>query len=213
MIKPAVMLAFSISSFPVFAERENFDAVPPGGLPDGWQCGVTGRGSPTWGVVTDLVAPSPPYVLSQSGSGTFPWCVVASVAIANGYVEAKVRPASGIKDQAGGLVWRWKRPDTYYVARINALENTVALYHVRNGRRSLIRRAWAPVPRDIWQTLRVDFSGTRIAVSWNGRVYIEARDRHITGAGAVGVWTRRDSNTAFDDFAYGSSPALPPPRP
>lgn len=29
-------------------------------------------------------------------------------------------------------------------------------------------------------------------------------DEHISGAGAVGVWTKADSVTLFDDFTYGS---------
>jgi hypothetical protein len=28
-------------------------------------------------------------------------------------------------------------------------------------------------------------------------------DAHIAGAGAVGVWTKADSVTVFDDFSWG----------
>ena len=57
----------------------------------------------------------------------------------------------------------------------------------------------------MWHTLRVEFSGVRISVSLDGRRYIEFEDKHISGPGAVGVWTKADSVTAFDDFTYESS--------
>jgi hypothetical protein len=111
------------------AVEENFDAVKPGTLPDDWSCGVTGKGSPVWKVETDTSAPSKPNVLKQSGSGTFPWCLKQSVQIADGFVEVKFEPLAGREDQAGGLIWRFKDGDTYYIVRANALENNVSLYH------------------------------------------------------------------------------------
>ena len=51
----------------------------------------------------------------------------------------------------------------------------------------------------------MDFAGKRIAVALDGKTYIDLEDEHITGPGAVGVWTKADSITAFDDFAYGPS--------
>ena len=98
-----------------------------------------------------------------------------------------------------------KNGDTYYVARANALENNVSLYYTANGRRNTIKYVKAPVARDTWHTLRVEFDGSLIKVSLNGKTYIEEKDTHIAGGGAVGLWTKADSNTAFDDFAYGSA--------
>jgi hypothetical protein len=114
----------------------------------------------------------------------------------------KFKPMRGKEDQAGGLVWRWKNGDNYYVARANALENNVSLYYTQDGRRHTIKYVDAPVARNTWHTLRVDFSGTRIAVRLNGRLYIEVDDDRVKGGGAVGLWTKADSVTAFDDFSY-----------
>ena len=104
------------------ADTDNFDQAPTGSPPPNWTCGVTGQGSPVWKVETDPSAPSKPNVLKQSGSGTFPWCVRKDVSVADGYVEVKFKPLEGREDQAGGLVWRWKDGDNYYIARANALE-------------------------------------------------------------------------------------------
>lgn len=187
------------------AQTENFDKSAAGALPQGWKCGVTGKGTPRWQVEADATAPSKPNVLKQSGQGTFPWCVKNGASVTDGYIEVKFKSISGGEDQAGGVVWRWKDGENYYVARANALENNVSLYYTENGRRNTIKYVNAPVPRNTWHALRVDFAGTSIKISLNGKAYIEAQDSHIIGSGAVGVWTKSDSVTAFDDFTYGSA--------
>jgi hypothetical protein len=123
---------------------------------------------------------------------------------ADGTVEVKFKPISGREDQAGGLVWRFKDGDNYYVARANALEDNVSLYYTQNGRRNTLKYVDAPVPRNTWHTLRAEFSGERIRVILDGKLYIELEDDHIDGNGAVGVWTKADSVTLFDDFSYGA---------
>ncbi len=183
----------------------NFDSIAPGELPPGWIAGVTGKGSPRWAVAADANAPSAPNVLKQSGSGTFPWCVDKRSSLADGFVEVKMKPVSGREDQAGGVVWRWKDGDNYYVARANALEGNVSLYHTTGGRRITIKYVDAPVARDAWHTLRVEFAGQHIRVVFDGVARIELDDAHIAGAGAVGVWTKADSVTLFDDFRFGES--------
>jgi hypothetical protein len=195
----------SLASAAAMAQAINFDGDAVGSVPSGWTCGVTGRGSPRWTVAADPTAPSKSNVLMQSGSGTFPWCVKSGTSLADGFVEVKFKSISGGEDQAGGLVWRWKDGDNYYVARANALENNVSLYYTERGSRKTIKYVDAPVARGSWHTLRVDFAGARIAVSLDGKRYIELDDSHIGGAGAVGVWTKADSVTAFDDFAYGAA--------
>jgi len=201
-VKGLVLMTI-LSSTTAAAQTAGFDSDAVGGLPAGWKSGVTGRGSPKWTVETDASAPSRPNVLKQSGSGTFPWCVRPDVAIADGWVEVKFKPISGREDQAGGVVWRWKDGDNYYIARANALENNVSLYYTANGRRNTLKYVDAPVAGNAWHTLRVEFSGKAIRVIYDGKPAIEMDDAHIAGAGAVGVWTKADSVTLFDDFGYG----------
>ena len=199
------MTALSVFGASVaFAQSDNFDKDQPGSVPPGWECGVTGKGNPRWAVEADKSAPSAPHVLRQSGSGTFPWCVKKNTSIADGFVEVKFKSEKGREDQAGGVVWRWKNGDNYYVARANALEDNVSLYYTAGGRRNTIKYVDAPVPPNVWHSLRVEFSGNRIKVLLDGKLYIEEDNSRIAGAGAVGVWTKADSVTAFDDFSFGS---------
>jgi hypothetical protein len=183
-------------------EAFRFDNDKTGSLPAGWQAGVTGQGKPKWTVEADATAPSPPNVLKQSGSGTFTWCVKTDSVFADGAVEVRFKPISGRQDQAGGVVWRWKDGDNYYVARANALENNVSLYYTEHGRRQTLKYVDAPVAGNAWHTLRAEFAGTRIRIVFDGKPYIDLDDNHISGPGAVGMWTKADSVTAFDDFIY-----------
>ncbi len=195
----ALIIAFTIS----LALAEGFDQDKVGAPPRGWSCGVTGSGSPVWFVEAEATAPSKPNVLIQSGGGAFPWCVKRDVALADGFVESGFKPLGGREDQAGGLVWRWKDSENYYVARANALENNVSLYYMERGKRHTLKYTDAQVPSGQWGTLRVEFSGNRIRILLNGKSYIDIEDTHISGAGSVGVWTKADSVTAFDNFLFG----------
>ena len=204
MKKTIVAMGGLLAAGAALGQTTGFDMDTPGTLPAAWEQGVTGKGAPRWAVRQDASAPSAPNVLQQSGSGTFPWCVLRSSSLENGFVEVKFKALSGRQDQAGGIVWRWKDGDNYYVARANALENNVSLYYTADGRRNTIKYVDAPVPSNVWHTLRVEFSGKRIKVALDGKTYIELEDSRISGPGAVGLWTKADSVTAFDDFSYGS---------
>lgn len=198
------MAALFFFSGNALAEIVNFDSAQTGEIPPGWIAGVTGNGSPQWAVKADETAPSKPNVLKQSGEGTFPWCVKKDTSIANGFVEVKFKPISGKEDQAGGLVWRWKDGDNYYLTRANALENNVAIYHTIHAKRRAFKNVNITVQSNEWHTLRADFNRNHFIVTFDGRRLIEVNDEKITGDGAVGVWTKADSITLFDDFSYGS---------
>lgn len=201
LLASALIMTINLSQ----AATMNFDLDATGALPKGCMAGATGGGAPKWSVEFDASAPSKPNVLKQSGEAPFPWCVVTNTAIADGMVEVKFKPVAGREDQAGGLVWRFKDGNNYYVARANALENNVSLYYTLNGSRRTLKYVDAPVPRNAWHTLRVEFSGKRIRVMLNGKSYIDMEDSRIAGAGMVGMWTKADSVTLFDDFTYAST--------
>jgi hypothetical protein len=182
-------------------------------LPQGWLTGVTGQGNARWEIVADDTAPSSPNVLRQSGEATFCWAVDSSQSIGDGFAEVKIKPLAGKEDQAGGLVWRFRDANNYYVVRANALEGNVVLYKTVNGKRSSLQvkgRMFGygvdiDVPKGKWSTLRVEFAGDTFTVSFNGKKLFDVEDQTFTSAGAVGLWTKADSVTAFDDFKYGAA--------
>ncbi|HEY5911046.1 MAG TPA: family 16 glycoside hydrolase [Verrucomicrobiae bacterium] len=181
-----------------------FDDCTAGAPPPGWTATKTGKGDPKWEVVADSSAPSKPNVLKQSGEATYPVCFKNDTNLKDGFVEVKFKPISGKEDQAGGLVWRCQDADNYYIARANALEDNVTIYHTIKGKRVSFKNVNTKVASGVWHTLRVEFSGNRFAVIYDGRKVIEASDDSFADAGKVGVWTKADSVTLFDDFSYGS---------
>ena len=193
------------------AETISFDADAVGALPQAWIAGVTGRGAARWTVEADANAPTQPNVLKQSGQGDFPWCVLRNVVLADGFVEVKFKPISGSEDRAGGLVWRAKDANNYYVVRANALEDNVVLYKTVNGVRTsldIVGRTGGygvkqAVPANQWHTLRVEFAGTRFKVIFNDKPLFEVEEATFAEPGMVGLWTKADSVTAFDAFTYG----------
>ncbi|QQX88655.1 hypothetical protein JJQ59_25270 [Cupriavidus necator] len=205
-MKPTLLIALLLGmAIPAMGETILFSQQRPGVLPAGWVCGVTGHGNPNWTIEPDSTGPNLGNVLRQSGSGDFPWCVKQDVSLADGFVEARFKPVAGREDQAGGVVWRWKDGNNYYVARANALEGNVSLYYTTGGRRHTIRYRDAPVAPGTWHLLRVEFTGPRIRVALDGKLYIDTSDKHIPGAGAIGVWTKADSVTLFDAISFGSN--------
>ena len=125
--------------------------------------------------------------------------------IRDGFVEVKFKPISGKEDQAGGVVWRLKDANNYYIARANALEDNVTIYHTINGRRTEKKRTNTKVASNQWHTLRVDFQGSHFTVTFDGKKAIEWDDTTFKDSGRVGVWTKADSVTVFDDFTYSGS--------
>ncbi len=194
------------------AETVNFDKTEVSKLPPNWAGTKTGAGEPRWAVVGDDSAPSQPNVLKQSGVATYPVCIKEDANLKDGYVEVKFKAVSGKEDQAGGVLWRCRDADNYYVARANATEDNVVLYKTVKGKRTsldIVGRKGGygvkePVPSGQWHTLRVEFAGNLFTVIFNGKKLFDVRDDTFADAGKVGLWTKADSVTLFDDFSYGS---------
>ena len=186
------------------AQTVNFDNAAVGAAPNGWTATKTGTGNAKWTVEKDDTAPSKPNVLKQSGQATYPVCIKDDTSLKDGFVEVKFKPISGKEDQAGGVIWRAKDSNNYYIARANALEDNVTIYDTVNGRRTERKRTNTKVATSQWHTLRVDFQGNHFTVTFDGKKAIEWDDQTFKDAGKVGVWTKADSVTLFDDFNYGT---------
>jgi hypothetical protein len=205
-VKMLILLTLTMSAAiaVVFAASINFDNLAVGAPPPGWTATKTGTGEAKWTVEQDATAPSQPNVLKQSGQATYPVCIKDDTSLKDGFVEVKFKPISGREDQAGGLVWRAKDSNNYYVARANALEDNVTIYHTINGRRTEKKRASMKLASNQWHTLRVEFQGPHFSVTCDGKKALDWDDDTFKDAGKVGVWTKADSVTVFDDFSYGA---------
>jgi hypothetical protein len=171
----------------------NFDGDATGGLPAGAELF-----SGSWVVRAEADAPSKPNALCQVGDAEFP-----AIALGNGVygdltVTMRFKPISGKVDQAAGIISRVQDKDNYYIIRANVLETNVNLYKYAGGRRSGIKDGSVKVANSQWQELRLEVSGDRLRGFLNGQLVVEAIDRTYK-AGRVGLWTKADSVTCFDD--------------
>ena len=203
-MKTLMLATLVLTGVPPAADTVNFDSAAIGQPPAGWTATRTGSGDAKWTVEKDDTAPSKPNVLKQSGAATYPVAFKNDTSVKDGFVEVKFKPISGKEDQAGGVVWRLKDANSYYVARANALEDNVTIYDTVNGRRTERKRTNMKVAGNAWHTIRVDFAGNHFIVTLDGKKAIEWDDETFKDAGKVGVWTKADSVTLFDDFSYGA---------
>ena len=197
------------------AQIINFDGDETGKSPKGFSQALTGKGKiGVWVVMKDDAAPGQPNVLAQTDmeatSHRFPLCVFDGAAAADVDLSVKFKPVKGKVDQAAGIVWRYQDKDNYYIVRANALENNVVLYKVEKGKRLDLDPKGAgffaygkkaKVPGDQWSTLRVIAKGNLFETYLNGEKLFEVEDNTFAGAGKVGLWTKADSHTLFDDLS------------
>jgi len=199
------------------AQVLTFDKDDVGKTPAGFSTALTGKGKPgVWVVAKDETAPSKPNVLAQTDMDDtgyrFPICVYDGFIGKDVDLSVKFKPVKGDGDQAAGLVWRYKDKDNYYIVRANALEDNVVLYKIEKGKRTDLPLkgkgktygAKAKVASDEWGTLRVVIKGNHFEVFLNGSKLYEVEDNTFTEAGKVGLWTKADSYTLFDDLTITS---------
>jgi hypothetical protein len=177
----------------------------PGQLPAKFHSAKTGGGATEkWVASTDPAAPSKPNVVTQTSTDQtdyrFPLLISDEGSFKDLDLRVKFKADSGNIDRAGGLVFRLKDPNNYYIVRANALENNYRLYHVVNGRRSQFAGANFRVTSGEWHELRVEVLGNKFTCYYDGKKKIEATDDTFKAAGKVGMCTKADSVTAFDDL-------------
>jgi hypothetical protein len=177
-----------------------------GKLPPGWvsEKGGMGQGS-VWKVVADGTAPSRSgLVLAQTAAGPttlFNLCVRQDGNYKDVELRVAFKAVAGDKDQGGGFVWRYQDANNYYVARFNPLEDNYRLYHVVAGKRTqLVTKEEIKIPTGTWHTLAIKHIGDKIECSFDGKKHLEATDATIQKPGKVGLWTKADAQTHFDNL-------------
>jgi hypothetical protein len=187
----------------------SFDGDKLDAPPAGFSFGRTGSGKDgRWIIQSAADAPSGPNVLAQveadATDSRFPIAVVDASSFTDVKVSVSCKPVSGAVDQACGLVWRYRDASNYYLARANALEDNVRIYHVKNGNRVQFASWSGRVATKVWHRLAVEAKGDRFVVSLDDKPILDARDTTFAEAGKVGVWTKADSVTQFDDLTVST---------
>lgn len=183
----------------------NFDNDKQGEIADGFSNYLTGKGGPgRWEVIRDDTAPSAPHVLAQTSQEYFGYHFSMAVHEREMYddfeLTVKFKGVKGREDQGGGPVWRYQDNNNYYIARANPLENNFRVYKVVNGNRIQIGSARLKVTSGEWHTIRVITRKEHIQCFYDGKLYLEVKDNTFQKEGKIGLWTKADAVTYFDDL-------------
>jgi hypothetical protein len=155
-----------------------------------------------WKVIADNDAPSKSNSLAQlarSSSPTFNIALAADTSYKDVDVSVSMKAVAGNIDQGGGLMWRAKDAKNYYIARYNPLEDNYRVYKVQDGRRSELQSANIRKSPG-WHSLRITMAGDHIECYYDGRKYLDVKDRTFEAAGKIGLWTKADAQTHFDNL-------------
>lgn len=184
---------------PVEPTRWDFDSDRVGSVPAG-AAAFTGA----WAVRAEADAPSPPNVLCQTADANFPALSLGDVAYTDFVMTARFKPISGRIDQAAGMIFRVQDERNYYILRANALEQNVNLYLYVDGRRTSLKvGSEKGAASGRWQELRVEVRGNTFKGFLDGQPVVEASDGSYS-RGQIGLWTKDDSVTCFDDVEVRS---------
>lgn len=192
----------------------DFEKDEAGGTPGGFTPALTGGGGPVmWQVQEVDDAPSGNKVVAQLSddrtNARYPQLVRDDFEATDVDVSVRFRTVSGDVDASGGLVFRYADKDNFYVVRANSLEGNVVAYKTENGKRGNIGVKGkgdtygvnVEVPHQQWNALRVIMKGNLIEIILNDRKLFEVENDTFTEAGKIGLWTKADAVTQFDDLS------------
>ncbi len=187
--------------------QESFDALEPGTLPAGWKIETTQPRGPqaTWMVKQDASAPSPSRSLAlertnHQAQDSFNLCWTPAWSFLDGTIEASVRADAGEVDQGGGLIWRARDANNYYVVRFNPLESNYRVYYVKDGQRVQLATAAATARAGSWHRVKLEHIGDHIRCWLDDQPLLDVHDATLAAPGGVGVWTKADARTSFDSL-------------
>ncbi len=184
----------------------DFAKDAPGALPSGLEPMLGGHGeAPRFVVVADG---DRKFLRQESDDITgirFPQAIAKDFLVQDVVGRARFRFADGKIDRAGGVILRWRDPFNYLVARANAAEGDLRIFRVANGSRHTLPGGIVKAPLDdsAWHEIEFRAEGSKLTATLDGKYTTTAYDSWFM-VGRVGVWTKADSITEFDDLTFES---------
>ncbi len=182
----------------------NFEQDSPGKAPAGFHIGTLFDGRPAgdWQVISSDKATSSPHVLAQlHGKGAehaYKLVLVQGTEAEDIDLSVTFLPIAGKADMGGGLIWRAADDRNYYLVRANPLEQNICVYRGVNGVRHMIQNFDHVIDIRHWHRLRVQMRGCDVRVWFDEQAVFTLCD-HTFAKGRVGLWTKSDAVTYFDD--------------
>ena len=171
----------------------NFDSDIAGRIAKGF---TAGEG--TW-VVTAVDEGKVLAQTAKSSDSTFNVVLIDETSAKDVDVSVAIVSVAGKIDQGGGIVWRAQDARNYYVARYNPLEDNYRAFSVVDGKRTQLHSADIEHSAGA-HTLRVTAHGDHIECYYDGQKYLKFDDATFTKPGKIGLWTKADAETYFDNL-------------
>jgi hypothetical protein len=209
MSRGVMFLAVAFLAGNLRAETWDFEKDKPGKLPAGWTADKTGEGSGSvWQIREDASAPKGKKVLAQvSDQGPkrfFNLCVNDQAKFGDLDLMVRFKAVEGKIDRGGGPVWRYRDHGNYYIARMNPLEDNFRVYKVVDGKRTKLASVDLKIKAGEWHSIRVLHVGDHIRCYFDGKLPLDVHDATFPEPGKIGLWTKADAVTYFDDLSVES---------
>ena len=179
-------------------EEDALDSVPRG-----FEIAETrGSGKPAiWRVVPGIDPDDPGQAVlveTVNTGSTFNLLLSTTEHAADAILSVYVIAREGKEDQGGGLAFRVRDADNYYVMRWNPLEDNLRLYKIVDGQRTMLASADTEARPQVWHRVWVSVRGTQMSVGLDADELIDHTDATFSGSGRFGLWTKADASTLFD---------------
>jgi hypothetical protein len=195
-----------------------FDADAVGQPPSGFTVHTIGPGRPArWVVAEAADAPSPGKVLMQTDdddtNGRYPCVLSTAGRFGDVRVEVRGKGISGNRDRSFGVIVRAIDEKNYLLARCNTVNENVRLYRFVNGERKELAEWEGDAKPGVWHHLALEIRGDQLTVFFNGKQILSHVDGTFPAPGRVGMWTKAEAVSQFDDFKATPLAPAPPATP
>lgn len=147
------------------------------------------------------------FIESVKAFAYFPYAVAKEVDdFHDGEISVRFKLVAGQLDQCAGILFNLKPNGDYLTVRFNGKEDNVVLWTFNQGKRSFVKKGSENVPLQMnqWHTLQISVKGTNLQASLNGKHLLDYTLAEPV-SGKVGLWSKTDSVSYFDDFTVTPS--------
>ena len=190
-----------------------FNNYELGKIPLGWSQYYTGKSDTTdWKIVNDEGNKVLAQLSEEKVSNHYNEVVFDGFKVKNVELKVRIKGITGKFDQGGGFVWRFIDANNHYIVRANPLEDNVVLYKMENGERTDLPLVGKGKTYGVdveplglgWNNLKLTVVDNLFTVYLNDKQLFQVEDETFPNAGKVGLWTKADAVTYFDNFQVKS---------
>lgn len=196
----SLLLTASVCEHPV--KTWDFESDAAGKTPEGFYFDTTRETTDgKWEIVRDGDSNVLAQVDRNRSESRFALAVVRDSGFEDLRLSVRLKAVEGDVDQTGGIIWRYRNSENYYLLRADVSERKVRLYRVVNGNRiQFAHEENVRLSPNTWHVLKVEHDGEKIKAYLDDEMLFKTKDRAFHKRGKIGLWTQADAVTYFDEL-------------